>query len=193
MQLLSNPRRMLKIGFKDSSNIGHLLGIGNWILGICKKWYNNKHNSHSMKSKILIFSLALFIVPFFASAAGLVPCGGPTESPCTVKDVFVMIARVTNTLIGLAGIYAVFEVISGAFWLIPTMGDEEAITKNRKRINQAVVGFVMVMFAYMFVNTAVNYLLLEAAKNKNCKLDLSDPLNYLYIHADPDKHKVCRK
>lgn len=155
----------------------------------------NEVNLLQMKPKIslLIISAAIFTMPFFASAAGLVPCGGPTESPCTVKDIFVLIARVTNTLIGLAGIYAVFEVISGAFWLISTMGDEEAITKNRKRINQAVVGFVMVMFAYMFVNTVVNYLLLEAAKNKNCKLDLSDPLNYLYIHADPDKHKVCKK
>lgn len=154
-----------------------------------------------MKPKIslLIISAAIFTMPFFASAAGLVPCGGPTESPCTVKDIFVLIARVTNTLIGLAGIYAVFEIIGGGFWLTTTLGEEEAITKRKKQIIHAVVGFVMAMFAYMFINTLVNYLLLEAAvvkidgKEVDCRLKLNDPLNYLYIHADPDKHKVCRK
>ena len=158
----------------------------------------------SFKKQILILSiLVLFLVPFGVSAAGLVPCGGPApESPCTVKDIFVMIAMVTNTLIGLAGVYAVFEIVNGGFWLITTMGNEEAIAKNRKRITQAVVGFVMAMFAYIFVNTAVNYLLLEAVGQKikladgtevECTLDLSDPLNYLYIHSDPSAHAKCRK
>lgn len=155
-----------------------------------------------MKSKVLIFSLLLLLIPFFVSAAGLVPCGGPTESPCTVKDVFIIAARVTNTLIALAGIYAVYEIISAGFWLVTTMGNEEAITKNRKRIFQAIVGMVMVMFAYMFVNTAVNFLLLESAGQKikledgtevKCTLNLQDPLNYLVIHYNPTEHAKCRK
>lgn len=156
-----------------------------------------------LKKQLFILSISILLLPpFSVSAAGLVPCGSPTDGPgneyCTVKHVFIIIARVTNTLIGLAGVYAVWEIVSGAFWLVPSMGKEEVITKRRKHIINAVVGFAMVMFAYIFVNTAVNYLLLEASKPKtssdvDCRLNLADPLNYLYIHADPDKHKVCRK
>ncbi|MBI3231925.1 MAG: hypothetical protein HYZ51_02500 [Candidatus Doudnabacteria bacterium] len=145
------------------------------------------------KSKILIAILALSVIPFFASAAGLVPCGGPApEPPCGVKDVFVLAIRATNTLIGLAAIYAVYLIVSAGFWLIVSMGNEEAITKNKNAISQAVVGFVLTMMAFMIINTVVNLLLLNAEKEK-CTLNLKDPLNYLIIHSDPTQHASCRK
>ena len=145
------------------------------------------------KQIIILSTFLLLLLPFGVSADGLVPCGGPTESPCTVKDIFVLVARVTNTLIGLAGIYAVYVIIGAGFWMTVTMGNEEAITKNKKALTQAVVGFVLAMMAYMMVNTTVNYILLEAATNEKCKIDLSDPLNYLIIHSDATKHASCNK
>lgn len=145
-----------------------------------------------MKIKILFFSVFLFAIPFFVLAAGLVPCGGATESPCGIKDIFILFIRTTNTLIGLASIYAVYQIINGGFWLVVSMGNEEAISTQRKRITQAVVGFVFSMMAYMLVNTVVNLLLLNGANGK-CKLDLKDPLNYLIIHSDPKEHAKCRK
>ncbi len=145
-----------------------------------------------MKSKILIFSLVLLITPLFASARGLVPCGGPGESPCTVKDVFVLSIRVTNTLIGLAGIYAVYQIIGAGFWMVVTMGNEESITKHKNTLTQAVVGFVFTMMAFILINTAVNYILLGAEK-KECRLNLKDPLNYLIVHDNPTEHAKCNK
>jgi hypothetical protein len=111
-----------------------------------------------------------------------------------------MVARVTNTLIGLAGIYAVYVIIGAGFWLVVTMGNEEKLTNYKKQISQAVVGFVLVLMAYMFVNTAVNYILLggagkkiqlENGKEVECSLDLTDPLNYLIIHSNPKDHAKC--
>src|SRR3989344_6831635 len=104
------------------------------------------------KQVIILSTFLLLLLPFGVAADGLVPCGGPTESPCTVKDIFVLVARVTNTLIGLAGIYAVYVIIGAGFWMTVTMGNEEAITKNKKALTQAVVGFVLAMMAYMMVN-----------------------------------------
>ena len=146
-----------------------------------------------MKSKIFIFSLIISLFPLFATARGLVPCGGINEDPCTVKDVFVLVARVTSALIGLAGVYAVFELIRVGFDLVISMGNEEKITTQRKRIESVVLGFVLVLIAYMFVNTAVNYILLGGGKDKNCRLDLSDPLNYIKIHSDPANHAKCQR
>ncbi|MDE2312428.1 MAG: hypothetical protein KGJ93_05095, partial [Patescibacteria group bacterium] len=111
---------------------------------------------------ILIAIGAFLVVPHAASAAGLVPCGGPSDNhPCGVLDAFYMVARVTNWLIAVAGLYAVYQIVSGAFWLAISMGNEEDISKRRKWVTNAIVGFVVVMMAYVFMNTAVNMILLS--------------------------------
>jgi hypothetical protein len=143
------------------------------------------------KNKIPVFILAgvlifgLFLYFESVKAAGLVPCGGTGENPCTITDVFTLIARLTNWLIGMAGVYAVYQIISSSFWMIVTMGNEEAITKRKTALMNAVIGFIFVLFAYMLVNTAVNFLLLGS----KCKLDLTDPLNYIIIN---DKSDTCK-
>ncbi len=147
----------------------------------------------TIMKQILILSVSLtLLLPFSVQARGLVPCGGVDEKPCTVTDVFVLVARVTNKLIALAGIYAVYVIIGAGWWMVNTMGDEERLTKYRKQMTQAIVGFVLVLMAYMIMNTAVNLILLNAGENKACKLDLSDPLNYLEIHSNPEKHAKCK-
>jgi hypothetical protein len=136
------------------------------------------------KQLVLIISVIVVLtLPFFANAAGLVPCGGTGENPCTVRDAFYLIARVTNWLISLAGLYAVFQIVSAGFWMVTTMGNEESITKWRKGLSNAVIGFVLVMMAYVFVNTAVNLIL---ANNVQCKqVNMANPLTY--ITMDPNK------
>ncbi len=156
-----------------------------------------------MKQKILILSLVVFLMPFFADARGLVPCGGVDEKPCTVKDVFVLVARVTNKLIAIAGIYAVYVIIGAGWWMINTMGDEERLTGYKKQLTQAIVGFVLVLMAYMLMNTIVNYILIGGAGKKitledgktvvECTLDFTDPLNYLAIHSNPIEHAKCKQ
>jgi hypothetical protein len=142
-----------------------------------------------LKSKrkiiLLLVIVAIFVVlaaPAFTQAAGLVPCGGPTESPCTVRDVFYGLARITNWLIMSAGIYAFYEIVSGGFWLVASAGQEEAITKNKNRLYQAFIGLFIVFAAYMFMNTAVNFILMS-----KCKVNLASPLSYVLSVQDPSK------
>ena len=147
-----------------------------------------------MKQKltILLLAFSLIAVPFFASARGLVPCGGYTDSgererPWNVEDIFVLIARTTNWLIAVAGVYAVYKLIFSGWNLIVSMGNEESITKNKGAISNAIVGLVLVLMAYMFINTIVNFMLTRdlAIKDARCRFDLGNPLNYLQI--DPNK------
>ncbi|MCL5666358.1 MAG: pilin [Patescibacteria group bacterium] len=135
--------------------------------------------SNERKLYLITFILAIFavlIIPSATHAAGLVPCGGNGEKPCTVVDAFVLIARVTNWLVALAGAYAVYQVVNAGFWLITTMGNEESVTKRRKALTQAVVGFVFAMLGFLFVNTAVNFIL-----RSRCKVDLRNPMTYITI------------
>jgi hypothetical protein len=132
------------------------------------------------KQKItLIFSLILaFSLPFFVSARGLVPCGGIGENPCNVKDIFSLIAKVTNWLIFVAGIYAVAQIILNGFYMVVSMGNEEAISKRKSGLTDAVIGFILVMVAYILINTAVNSILLAGAPCE-LKVNITNPLGYL--------------
>ena len=134
------------------------------------------------KQKIIITicTLVILTAPLFVKAAGLVPCGGTGESPCTVRDLFVIIARLTNWLIMVAGIYAVFQIVTAGFWLVTTMGNEENVTKYTKALSNAVVGFVLVMMSYILINTAVNGILLGSLPaGSPLKVDLTNPFKYL--------------
>jgi flagellar biosynthesis protein FlhB len=57
------------------------------------------------------------------------------------------------------------------------MGNEESITKWKSALTSAVVGFVLVMMAFLLVNTAVNYLLLGGTTGS--KVELNNPFKYL--------------
>ncbi len=143
-----------------------------------------------MKQKLLLVLIifGFITVPLLVSAHGLVPCGGINENPCTVTDIFVLIARATNWLIAVAGLYAVYQIINQGFYLIISVGNEEAITARKNALTNVVIGFVLILFAYMFVNTVVNVLLtrsLTPANHPECKLDLTNPLNYLTINQNP--------
>ncbi len=138
------------------------------------------------KQKIILILviLGLLVFPLVqVHAAGLVPCGGDGESPCTITDFFVAVARVTNFLIAMAGAYAVYQIIFASFGMVVSQGNEEAITTKKSHLTSAVVGFVFVLMAYLFVNTAMNLILMS-----RCKIDLKDPLNYLRIY-DTDQCK----
>ncbi len=129
--------------------------------------------------KILVI-LLLFTLPTFASAAGLVPCGGDApEEPCKLKDVFILIARVTNWLLSAAALYATYQISSAGLWMAISQGSEETITAKKKQLTEAVVGFVFAMMAFVFMNTLVNFLLLRGIEK--CKIDLTNPLNYVRV------------
>ena len=123
---------------------------------------------------ILVTISCLLIFPHFTHAAGLVPCGGDGEPRCNIYHVFYIIATLTNWLISVAGLYAVYKIANAGFWLVLSGDSDESVTKWRKGITGAVVGMVMVFMAFLIVNTAVNLLLMS-----KCKLDLKNPLNYV--------------
>ena len=136
--------------------------------------------TRKQKTLIKICGLILLLsAPVLVRAAGLVPCGGDGEKVCGVSDIFVLIARVTNWLIMVAGIYAVFKIVQTGFNLVISMGNEEAITKNKKGLGNAIIGFAFTMMAFMLINTVVNVILRGATNDPKCKIDFTNPLTYL--------------
>lgn len=134
------------------------------------------------------FGLFVFASPNAVNAqkvepkGGLVPCGGynvngTPEKPCTFLDIFVIVARTTNWLISIAGMYAVFKIVQAGFWLTVSQGDEEAISTNKKSITNSIIGLVLTFMAFMLINTVVNFIL--AGGKPGYQLDLTNPTCYL--------------
>ena len=144
-------------------------------------------NIWKQKLAIIFISLSILSVPMLAQARGLVPCGGylddagtQREPVCDVRYMFILIATVTNWLISTAGVYAVYQIVGGGFFLVITMGNEENIAKHKKTITNAVIGFVFVMIAFIIVNTALNGILLGISKKDDpMRIDFTQPLCYL--------------
>ncbi len=108
---------------------------------------------------ILIFVLVLIaVLPLSASAAfQLVPCGGGgNPEPCEFKHLIILLARMINYLISAAGFVAMYQILSVSFALVTSVGNPEKIKKAKTGISNAVVGFAIVILAFVFVNLLAN-------------------------------------
>lgn len=120
-----------------------------------------------MKKLIFVFllvSVVFLAIPMEASALVLVPCGrvehrsGPDEH-CELKHLIFLFSRVINYLISVAALVAMYEVLSGGFGLITSVGNAEKIEKSKKRLSNGIVGFGMIVLAFVFINLLLNGLL----------------------------------
>lgn len=115
---------------------------------------------------------------------GIVNCGnkGTVEDKnvsdaCTVEDIFKFMGRLASILIALAGIVAVFFIVKSGLQMVLAAGDMGAITKARKGLTNAVIGFVLVMIAFLTVNT-----ILKGSLSLGLKSGadiLTNPLQYI--------------
>jgi hypothetical protein len=118
-----------------------------------------------MKQALLSFFLmsALIFTPAlaYAQSGGLVPCGpkGQTvqgqESPdgCTLKDLFNLLVRIYNFLLGMAGIVAFGLLVYGGVQMLLFSVDEDKVKSGKSTVTQALIGLAIIALAYIIVNT----------------------------------------
>src|SRR3989344_5072849 len=115
---------------------------------------------------ILILSCIIALaLPFSASAFSLVPCGRSDQqnktppdpnANCQLGHLFILIIRMINYLISMAAIVAIYYVLNACFGMVLAMGNAEKIQTNKEAIQNAVVGFAIVILAFVLVNLIVN-------------------------------------
>jgi len=100
----------------------------------------------------------------FVNAAGLVPCGGHDvdgnlEPECNFCFLLQMIKDIIYKALEFIAIpIAVIMIAYGAFNIMFAMGNEEKAKKGRQVIQAAVFGAVIVLAAWVIVNTVINIL-----------------------------------
>ena len=83
---------------------------------------------------------------------GLVQCGNASNDPCTVEDVFNIFLIGTNLLIGVVGLVTMLAIAYSGYNMVFAAGNTEGITKAKKSLTNSLIGFVLVIIAFVFVN-----------------------------------------
>lgn len=109
----------------------------------------------------LVFGIFLTLAPLPAQGIVLVPCGrsdqaGTAEESCNLEHLIILIIRMINYLTSIAAIVAMYFVVIGGFDMIIALGNPEKIEHGKETLSHAVIGFVLVILAFVFVNLAVN-------------------------------------
>lgn len=145
---------------------------------------------------LIIFSLLVAFLPFPVYGIILVPCGraeqkGTADEQCQLRHLIMMITRLINYLISLASLVAMYQVLFAGFSLVKSLGNPELIKTARTGLSNAVVGFGIVVLAFVFVNLLLNGLLGKPgaerrwwnpeciygiASSEKCPLGISEPL-----------------
>ncbi len=116
-----------------------------------------------LKSKLPIFlillsaiSCLLFAAP--VSAAGLIPCGGPTEKMCDICDFFKLIQNIINFILFAFASLAALAAVYIAFLFMFSGGSPAKITDAKSKLWLMVIGIFWVLGSWLVLNTILNFM-----------------------------------
>ena len=114
--------------------------------------------------KIFTFCIVILIFTFLFfnfTQAALVPCGPGSGGPeqCTFCHLFKLGENVfTFAIFNIALPIAVIFVIYGGFKIMTAGSSPEKVSEGRKIIQSAAIGILIVLLAWLFVDTILNIL-----------------------------------
>jgi len=117
-----------------------------------------------MKPKIKIFISCLMlglVLANFASAA-LVNCGGRgetgTQPECGIGDLFLTVIRIIDFLLSWAWLVTIIFIVWAGWGMVTAGGNEEKISIAKSILSNAIIGFFLVMIAFVLLNFIVSIL-----------------------------------
>jgi hypothetical protein len=116
---------------------------------------------------VLMAAMLLSAHPVFAQ--GLVFCGlrsqdkaettAVQEGACKFSDLFELVYRIVNYLIGMAGFVAIFFIVWGGIQMLLSAGNTTRIQTAKSTIWNAILGLVLTLMAYLIVGYVAGLLL----------------------------------
>lgn len=118
------------------------------------------------KRKVLMYALPLLVVLAvvlfpreYVHADGLVPCGGRGESPCTLCHFIVGIHGIVSWFMKVM-VFLALTIITAMGVLYIVSGGNEGMMKTAKGgLWSALVGVLIVLFAWLIVNVTMFWIL----------------------------------
>lgn len=103
----------------------------------------------------LLFGAGLMLGPIGAQAVGLVECD---EAGCTLLNLFELLVRIYDLLMGMAALVAMLFLVYGGAQMLYWSFMENSATEleNAKyTVRRALGGFGIIILAYLIVNTVI--------------------------------------
>ena len=106
-----------------------------------------------------------YLLPLVTVAAGLVPCGGVNEPRCDSDICYLLklLDNISDWFVGIAGILVVILIIVGGLKMVLSMGSVTAKTDARRFIVTALIGYAMILIAWMVVDTFLKFFTVNPA------------------------------
>ena len=105
---------------------------------------------------ISVVSLLAFPVSVSAALPPPPDVGLPGNSNDNVSDVIT--SFITNILLPLAGLIAVFFLIIGGYQYMTSAGNEELAERGKRTLQNAIIGLVIIILSYAIVTVISNSL-----------------------------------
>lgn len=114
------------------------------------------YNRNTMKGFLLVMILLLPQLALGADPGGLVTCTGADCNLCTF---ILMVGVIINWLFGFLVLAAVLVLVFAGFKLVVSAGNPSAMEDAKKMATNVVIGLVIVMSAWLIVDTMMKALL----------------------------------
>lgn len=108
--------------------------------------------------RILFSTLAFLSFPTVASAA-------PVSLDPQLSDLTIVFANVTSVIATFAGFALLFVIIRGGIAYITAQGDPKAVTAARNTLTWGVIGFIVILAAYLIISTIVGFVAVPGLGN----------------------------
>lgn len=100
--------------------------------------------------------LTVSIAPQVGLAAGLIPCGGTGQAPCSWNDLFTLLNSIIHFLIFDLGVPLVtLVIVVGGIELVLKRDQPTAKSVWKDRIQKALIGFAIILCAYLLVKVVI--------------------------------------
>ncbi len=108
---------------------------------------------------IILFSIFYFLFSIsVAQAAGLVPCGGEGQDPCTWCHLMQLVKNVINFLMYIVFPLAAIMIVVGGIMIMTAGGSTERVAKGKEIVTAAVVGLLIALLSWLIIDTIIKIL-----------------------------------
>jgi len=110
--------------------------------------------------KKIYLTAVLFSLPIiaFAAASGLVPCGGEGQEPCQFCHSVELVVLVMDWLVKVLAIIAAIVIVVMGLRLVSSVGDASAKGQAKRVIANVVIGYIILLTAWFFVDFGLKLL-----------------------------------
>lgn len=129
--------------------------------------------SHFFLSGFFFFSLVLTALPFSVGAAGLIPCGrsgadatAAERAPCTICHIIVGGKGIIDWGLRVMTFAAIAVIVAMAIFYIVSTGNEGMMTTAKGGIKAALVGFAVMLSAWLIINMVLSIMAVDESPGK---------------------------